>query len=521
MTMSSHTKSKPGQPAVQSGVIHIGDIPLGGSHPVRIQSMTNTNTMDTESSVNQIIKLADAGCDYVRLTTQGVREAENLGRIKEELLKRNYTTPLIADVHFNPKAAEVAATLVEKVRINPGNYTDKKRINYQYSEPENLAARQQIRDNLLPLLEICKRHHTVIRIGTNHGSLSDRMLARYGNTPTGMVESAIEFIEICRAANFHNLVLSMKSSHVPGMIEANQLLVRRMTENGYYYPLHLGVTEAGDGEDGRIKSAAGIGNLLAQGIGDTIRVSLTEAPEYEVPVAKKLVQFYGKKQKEKDLSPGNVFYIENTSGIQPKHPLVITSTKTPHSDLVIKTPDTIDGDKQKLSGYHLSYSEPDQENLVIRASADISLLMLNQRRNAIHIENYPHTSDETLSMLSLNILQGLGMRYSKTEFIACPSCGRTLFNLMEQLALVRARTHHLAGLKIAVMGCAVNGPGEMADADYGYVGAGRGKVNLYQGKELVDKNIPEEDAVEALIQLIRAGGDWKEPGDAVKKSPTN
>ena len=508
MAMSSHTKENPGQPAVQSKAVYIGDIPLGGPHPVRIQSMTNTNTLDTESSVNQIIKLADAGCDYVRLTTQGVREAENLGRIKEELLKRNYIIPLIADVHFNPKAAEVAATLVEKVRINPGNYTDKKRTNFQYDESVNMAARQQIRENLMPLLEICKKHHTAIRIGTNHGSISDRIMARFGNTPFGMVESAMEFIEICREADFHDLVLSMKASHVPTMIEANQLLVKRMNESGCYYPLHLGVTEAGDGEDGRIKSAAGIGNLLAQGIGDTIRVSLTEKPEDEVPVAMKLVQYYGKKHLLSHRSPHQIIYFNHHNSEKPKHPLVLTSQKTPLGDVVVDAQTTLETPENNLTGYQVNYAELDYESLVIRASTDISLLMLNHRRDGIFIQNSGHSTDETLARLSLNILQGLGMRYSKTEFIACPSCGRTLFNLIEQLALVREKTDHLAGLKIAVMGCTVNGLGEMADADYGYVGAGRGKVNLYQGKELIEKNIPEGEAVEALIELIKKGGDW-------------
>lgn len=499
------------QNIIRSEEVFIGTIPLGGMNPVRIQSMTNTNTLDTEASVKQILELAKAGCDYVRLTTQGVREAENLYNIKHLLAQQGCHIPLIADVHYNPKAAEVAATIIEKVRINPGNYTDKKRINYQYSEKEYDEAKLQIAENLLPLLEICKKHHTAIRIGTNHGSLSDRILARYGNTPTGMVESALEFIEICREADFHQLVLSMKSSHVPSMIETNRLLVEKMLEKGYYYPIHLGVTEAGDGEDGRIKSAAGIGNLLADGIGDTIRVSLTEDPVAEVPVAKKLVSLYGKKSAQSQPAVHHIYPFENTTQEKPKHPLVLSSTATPSSDVVIPEDTFLTNlakTKNALTAYHLNYDESEMETLVLRASTDVSRLMLAKKRDGIWIQNNRHHSDTELTLLSLNILQGLGLRYSKTEYIACPSCGRTRFNLIEQLALVREKTNHLAGLKIAVMGCAVNGPGEMADADYGYVGAGSGKVNLYKQHKLIAKNIPEAEAVDALINLIKKEGDW-------------
>ena len=514
--MDTHKPVSPVLQPTQSREVFIGKTPMGGSNPVRIQSMTNTDTMDTKASVRQVLLLSDAGCDYVRLTTQGVREAENLARIKEDLQKKGCYVPLIADVHFNPKAAEIAATIVEKVRINPGNYTDKKRLNYQYSEQDFHESRDQIAKNLLPLLEICKKHHTAIRIGTNHGSLSDRILARYGNTPAGMVESAIEFIEICREADFHNLVLSMKSSHVPTMIEANQLLVKRMTDMGYYYPVHLGVTEAGDGEDGRIKSAAGIGNLLANGIGDTIRVSLTENPEYEVPVAKNLVQLYGDKSVATKQVRHQLVRFESQNRDNKKHPLVISTEETPLSDVVIKSGVITVANEKMLSGYQVVYDEPDYESLVLKAATDISLLMLNHRLDGIWIVNHGHTTETQLAQLSLNILQGLGMRYSKTEFIACPSCGRTLFNLMDQLALVRSKTQHLAGLKIAVMGCAVNGPGEMADANYGYVGAGRGKVSLYVGKNVVAKNVPETEAVENLIAIIKEAGDWTEPAFNLK-----
>ncbi len=507
--MSVSLSSTDGSSVFQSQIVTIGDIHLGGKHPVRIQSMTNTDTMNTEASVEQVIRLADAGCEMVRLTTQGVREAQNLAEIKNRLAQKGYHLPLIADVHFNPNAAEVAATIVEKVRINPGNYTDKKRINYQYNEQEYAEAKARIAENLMPLLEICGKHGTAIRIGTNHGSLSDRILARYGNTPLGMVESALEFIGICRNANFHQLVLSMKSSHVPTMIEANRLLVQRMMENGYYYPIHLGVTEAGDGEDGRIKSAAGIGHLLALGIGDTIRVSLTEDPVEEVPVAKKLVHLFGQRADQAQPVVHEIVPFKIDSPKKPKHPLVLSTTKTTTCDVVIDPIPTTPANPTdaSLMAYHLNYKEPEMDTLVLRASTDISRLMLNQKKEGVWLQNQHH-SDDQLTQLSLNILQGLGLRYSKTEYIACPSCGRTLFNLMDQLALVREKTNHLTGLKIAVMGCAVNGPGEMADADYGYVGAGRGKVNLYRQQNLIAKNIPEEEAVKALIELIKREGDW-------------
>jgi len=509
--MSVSLSSTDGYHILQSQEVNIGKVRVGARHPVRIQSMTNTDTMNTEASVEQVIQLADAGCEMVRLTTQGVREAQNLAEIKNRLVQKGYLLPLIADVHFNPKAAEVAATIVEKVRINPGNYTDKKRVNFQYNEQEYAEAKARIAENLMPLLEICGKHGTAIRIGTNHGSLSDRILARFGNTPMGMVESALEFIDICHQANFHQLVLSMKSSHVPTMIEANGLLVKRMTEKGFYYPIHLGVTEAGNGEDGRIKSAAGIGHLLALGIGDTIRVSLTEDPVEEVPVAKKLVHFFGQRADQVQPVLHEVVHFETDTNPTPRHPLVLSATKTATCDVVINSIPATKPTYPDLSptAYHLTYVEPEMDTLVLRAATDISRLMLNRKREGIWLQNQHH-SDARLTQLSLNILQGLGLRYSKTEYIACPSCGRTLFNLMDQLALVREKTNHLAGLKIAVMGCAVNGPGEMADADYGYVGAGRGKVNLYQQQNLIAKNIPEEDAVDALIELIKKSGDWVE-----------
>jgi (E)-4-hydroxy-3-methylbut-2-enyl-diphosphate synthase len=380
--------------------VNIGGVPMGGNHPVRVQSMTSTPTSDTKATVEQAIRMIDAGCEYVRITVPSMMDIEYLKTIKKKLREKGYNTPLIADVHFNPKIAEEAARIVEKVRINPGNYSPT-----PYPLPyrgggkgEGLIGadnqQERIATNLIPLLKICQHHGTAIRIGVNHGSLSSRIMERYGDTPEGMVESALEFARICKGFGFNNLVLSMKASNTRVMIQANRLLVQKMQEEGLDYPLHLGVTEAGSGEDGRIKSAIGIGSLLADGIGDTIRVSITEDPEHEIPVA------YG-------------------------------------------------------------------------------------------------------------ILQATGVRITKTEFISCPSCGRTLFNIQETLEKVKQLTGHLKGLKIAVMGCIVNGPGEMADAHYGYIGAGKGKVNLYKGQLLVKRNLDESTAVEELVKLIKESGDWK------------
>ncbi|HTX88925.1 MAG TPA: (E)-4-hydroxy-3-methylbut-2-enyl-diphosphate synthase [Bacteroidales bacterium] len=359
----------------QTRVVHIGNVPMGGEYPVRVQSMTNTDTLDTKATVEQAVRMIKAGCEYVRISVPGMKEAENLRNIKSELHRKGFTTPLIADVHFNPKIAEKAAAIVEKVRINPGNF-DITRFR--------------------SLIAVCKKHGTALRIGVNHGSLSQKIMNLYGDTPEGMAESALEFVRICREEGFHELVLSLKSSNTRVMIRSNRLLVEKMKKEGMDYPIHLGVTEAGAGEDGRIRSAIGIGSLLADGIGDTIRVSITEDPEFEIPVA---------------------------------------------------------------------YS----------------------------------------------ILQSVGVRITKTEYISCPSCARTHFDIQETLRRIREKTSHLSGLKIAVMGCIVNGPGEMADADYGYVGAGKGKVMLYRKQERVKKNIPEENAVEELIRLIRDHGDWKDP----------
>lgn len=452
----------------ESSIVSIGNVAIGGNNPICVQSMTNTNTMDTKSSVDQIIRLVNVGCEIARLTTRNVKEAENLKNIKAELKKRKIEIPLVADIHFNPKVAEVAAKYVEKVRINPGNYVDKRKSKKHFSAKEYSLETDKIALNIEPLIKICKQHKTTIRIGVNHGSLSERILYKYGNTAKGMVESALEFVEICRTFNFHDLVLSMKASHVPTMIDANRLLVEEMLKRGCNYPLHLGVTEAGDGDDGRIKSAAGIGSLLADGIGDTIRVSLTEKPENEIPFAKILVAKYGKRKKL-DLPESN------------------TNTTEPFE-------------------YKLLYNNLNADDLLINASVDFTRLNSQKKAKSLIVN---HNGKEYITLAD-NILQGLGIKYSKAEFIACPSCGRTLFDIEEELQKVKQKTTHLKGLKIAVMGCVVNGLGEMADADYGYVGVGTGKVSLYKSQQLIKKNIPVETAVDSLLALIKMNGDWLE-----------
>ncbi len=367
--------------------IHIGNLTLGGGAPVRVQSMTNTDTLDTSATVQQALRMVEAGCELVRITAPDVRAAENLGRIKEELLRRGCEVPLVADIHFNPKAAEVAATLVEKVRVNPGNYTDRNTGKLDFTDQEYNDELKRIGERMASLIDICKRHHTAMRIGTNHGSLSQRIMSRYGNTPEGMAQSALEFAQVCRAQDYHDLVFSMKASNVKVMVDSTRLFVHKMHALGMDYPIHLGVTEAGDGIQGRLKSAAGIGALLLDGIGDTIRVSLTEDPEAEMPVA-------------------------------------------------------------------------------------------------------------------YDILQAVGARITQTEYIACPSCGRTQYDIQRALREIKAKTSHLVGVKIGVMGCIVNGPGEMADADYGYVGSGAGKITLYKGRTVVKRDIDQRDAVDQLVAFI-------------------
>src|SRR5664280_158352 len=605
-----------------SSVVHIGSIPLGGSNPIRLQSMTNTDTLDTRKSVAQCIRIIEAGADYVRLTAQGIREAENLAVIKKELRKAGFNTPLIADIHFNPVAAETAARLVEKVRINPGNYADKRASfeKQEFTEKEYNEELERIHAKLLPLIKICRENKTVIRIGINHGSLSDRIITRFGNTSKGMVFSALEFIRIFSAENFSNLVLSMKSSDTAVMIEATRMLVYMMQNEDFSYPLHLGVTEAGEGEDGRIRSAAGIGALLSEGIGDTIRVSLSEDPEKEIPVAKKLAGYYPRgvshaapdkpltfkapsakpeilkringplvvsnmtsfpeinaavykntgystdaKTGEIKETDGSVDLIivkncpenvpENVSLILPYriwqenrgknriYPLFSPETfhesayrseklnvlltgshfnieylkdPAPDTTLVIFTfnPEkelyAADYFLNALEENNLSYNivlnpvfrENNLEDLQIKASSLLGRYILDRRVTGISITNTGDVDFSDITSLAFSILQCTETRITRTIYLSCPTCGRTKFNLPESVKKVKEATGHLKGLKIAVMGCIVNGPGEMAGADYGYVGAGNGKVHIYRGTVPVLKNIPEKDAVEELLKVI-------------------
>ncbi len=495
--------------------------------------MTNTDTLDTHATVKQVIQLAEAGCDIVRITAPGTREAGNLYNIKNELIKKGCQVPLVADIHFNPKAADVAAGYVKKIRINPGNYIDRNHGKVDWSDQEIKDAQKRIAERLFPLIEICKKHNTALRIGTNHGSLSERILSMYGNTPEGMVESAMEFVRIVRDFDFHNLVLSMKASNYRDMTKANILLVEKMIGEGFYYPIHLGVTEAGNGEEARIKSAAGIGSLLTRGIGDTIRVSLAEDPVNEVPFGKKLVENYGRKQRkiQEITEKTTVIEVESKSSLKTitgfKNP-VVSAEKSDASDfypsngkLIAKNQHegVYDFKQVPFSGeenkginnvvYKKVYPSIQPDDLLLQASVDFGILFSDTYEGGIWIQN-AGTSSDVLINLSLKLLQGLGLRYSKAEFVACPSCGRTKFHLFESFEKVKEKTAHLKGLKIAVMGCIVNGPGEMADADYGYVGAGFGNVTLYKNRKAVRKNIDESKAVEALINLIKEGGDWSE-----------
>ena len=441
--------------------VRVGSTAIGGDNPIRLQSMTTTATMDTKGCIEQAIRIIQAGGELVRMTTQGTREAENMRLIREGLTARGYNTPLVADVHFNPAVADVAARYVEKVRINPGNYVDPARTfkQLEYTDQEYAQEIQRIRDRFIPFLSICREHNTAIRIGVNHGSLSDRIMSRYGNTPAGMVESCMEFLRICVEQNFMNVVISIKASNTVVMIETVRLLVKEMDREGMAFPIHLGVTEAGEGEDGRIKSAIGIGALLAEGIGDTIRVSLSEAPEREIPVARKLVDYAAASAQVRASAR-----IEN--GV--------------------------------LS---LSYNDTLLEDFQLHAAMDAGALLIDGKAGDLKLTN-PNMTAAQIRSTEDAILQGARIRFSKPEYISCPGCGRTLYNLEETIARIKAATGHLKGVKIAIMGCIVNGPGEMADADFGYVGAGRGKISLYRGKECIEKNIPEENAVERLLQLI-------------------
>ena len=620
--------------------VNIGDIPLGGNNPIRIQSMTTTFTMDTIATVEQTVRMIKSGCEYVRITAPSLNEAKNLENIKKELKNRGYNIPLIADIHFTPNAAEEAARIVEKVRVNPGNYIDKKKFeqieytDYQYEEEID-----KIRKRFSPLVKICKEYGTAMRIGTNHGSLSDRIMSRYGDTPLGMVESALEFVRICEELNYYDIVLSMKASNTQVMVQAYRLLVNRMMGENMNYPLHLGVTEAGDGEDGRIKSALGIGTLLEDGLGDTIRVSLTEEPENEAPVAISLANRYldrfpHKKIKEVsslsydpfnylkipsvpinniggknsprviadlsnisvnndvlsklgltylpeldkwnlgDQAPDYIFIgdqdleislpesldaiqnytaWENYSENEKVHPLftyeeynkaqntspslnfveIYTSDvftddfKTLINDenvvFVIKTDNKHGLAEQRRALIEIStigfqqpiiicrkYNDNDFEEMRLAAATDFGGLLIDGFGDGVWLKNNLINVAE-INRILFGVLQASRVRISKAEYIACPSCGRTLFDLVEVTNKIRERTGHLKGVKIGIMGCIVNGPGEMADADYGYVGSGVGKITLYRGKEVIKKSVPSETAVDGLINLIKEDGNWIDP----------
>jgi len=539
--------------------VNIGNVVIGGKNPIAIQSMTSTGTMDTDGSVAQIKRIVEAGGDIVRLTAQGVREAENLGNIVASLRADGVNVPLVADIHFNPKAAFSAATRVEKVRINPGNFVDPGRVfkKIEFTDEEYAAEILKIEATLAPLLTLCREHNTALRIGVNHGSLSDRIMSRYGDTPAGMVESAMEFLRVCVKHDFKNVVISIKASNVTVMVETVRRLVKAMDAEDMHFPLHLGVTEAGDGEDGRIKSAVGIGTLLAEGIGDTIRVSLSEEPECEIPVAQGIVRYISEIASAAPVIVSDKFSIPSDYDvISPKPRLSVWSDRLPQvvgldiklseldnaftvfaedgmteelisemnsapmRPLVLasRSSDVISSMKifmfQLMSAginnpviLRLNYSEGMQDDIILRASIELGALLLAGFRDGVWIES-PSLTKEQSNSLALNILQAARLRMSKTEYISCPGCGRTLYDLQSTLREIKNATSHLKGLKIGVMGCIVNGPGEMADADYGYVGAGVGRISLYKGKECIEKNIPAEEAIPQLIKLIKSNGDW-------------
>ena len=454
----------------QTTTTKVGNIEIGSEHPVRIQTMANTSTNDIEGSVAQAERCIEAGAELLRFTTQGLREVESLAQIHHHLIASSPhrpIIPLVADVHFQSDVADAAAKVVEKVRINPGNYIDpaRKFKLIDYTEEEYQSELQRLRARFIQLLNICKEHNTAIRLGVNHGSLSDRIMSRYGDTPEGMVESCMEFLRVAVAENFQDIVLSIKASNTLVMVTTVRLLVWQMAEEGMQFPLHLGVTEAGEGEDGRVKSAVGIGALLADGIGDTIRVSLSEAPEKELPVASALIDYFA-----------------NTQSIRYAHDTQV---------------------RIENATVYFSNSDTDWALFQLHAAAECGCLLWDHHCTELVLNNN-HFAAADLQRLSKDILQAARVRMYKTEYISCPGCGRTLFDLEQTIAQVKAATSHLQGLKIGIMGCIVNGPGEMADADYGYVGAGRGKVSLYRGKECVLKNIPQEDAVTQLLALIEA-----------------
>lgn len=619
--------------------VSIGDMPMGGLNPIRIQSMTTTDTMDTIGTVEQTIRMVNSGCEYVRITAPSMKEADNLANIKKELRARGYNVPLVADIHFTPNAAEAAARIVEKVRVNPGNYADKKRFeNIEYTAQAYQAELERIYKKFTPLVKICKEYGTAMRIGTNHGSLSDRIMSHYGDTPRGMVESAMEFIRMCEDLNYYNLVISMKASNTQVMVQAYRLLVETMVKEGMNYPLHLGVTEAGDGEDGRIKSAVGIGTLLEDGLGDTIRVSLTEDPEFEAPVAKALALRYAQRpaaglavegeMRMEDLPydpyaynrrmttavqhigghhhpvvmldvsgenlkdpyfltaagyaysagldkynmadqacdivylgdqlpsfsfPGNLKQVYNYQtwlALKDKnncHPLLSyqeylhAAVKDPHLNLVsaragevidfallqdnvvlVLETDAhhgmaeqrqflVDLMKNKIQVpviIRRTYPEVNADDLMLYAATDLGALLTDGFGDGVWVDADKTIGLSLINSTSFGILQATRTRISKTEYISCPSCGRTLFDLQETTQMIRSRTDHLKGIKIGIMGCIVNGPGEMADADYGYVGTGPDKITLYRGKEVVKKNVNAARALDDLIDLIKEDGNW-------------
>lgn len=614
----------------QTHEVQVGGTPLGGDNPIRVQSMTTTPTTDTEACVEQAERIIKAGGEYVRLTTQGVREAENLRNINARLREDGYMTPLVADVHFNPHVADVAALYAEKVRINPGNYVDPARTfkKLEYTDEEYAEELKKIEKQFVPFLNICKENHTAVRIGVNHGSLSDRIMSRYGDTPAGIVESCMEFLRICKREKFGNVVISIKASNTVVMVQSVRLLVEAMNKEEMDYPLHLGVTEAGEGEDGRIKSAVGIGALLCDGIGDTIRVSLSEEPEAEIPVARHLVDYITRRNAHMPI-PGNSFEDFNWASPERRKTKAVGSIGGDNLPVVISSriaagangngqpqqkeaagasklqPDflyvgtempaevlpeqkyivdfdkyaRLEGDKANIypifpynaipfiSGVKAdlkflvlpygaaseeyipclkahpevvvvsmsnhqnklgeqrallhefmnegienpvvfcqmySHSQEEKGDFQLEAAADMGALMFDGFTDGIWLMNNGTLSDDVIDATAFGILQAARLRTTKTEYISCPGCGRTLYDLRTTIARIKEATKDMKGLKIGIMGCIVNGPGEMADADYGYVGAGRGKISLYRRKECVEKNIPEEEAVEKLLQLIRS-----------------
>ena len=472
----------------KTSITRVGNILIGGDNPIRIQSMATTDTNDTVASVAQAKRIIDAGGELVRFTTQGTREAENMKNISAQLKADGYSQPLVADVHFTAHTADIAALYCEKVRINPGNYVDPGRVfkKIEYTDEEYAAELQKIERKFVPFLNICKEHHTAIRIGVNHGSLSDRIMSRYGDTPEGIVESCMEFLRICRREKFNDVVISIKASSTVVMVRTVRLLVQTMDKEDMHYPLHLGVTEAGEGEDGRIKSAVGIGALLTEGIGDTIRVSLSEEPEAEIPVARILVKLIPECARLREQAENNTT------------PPSLNNGKSEYAYIVPPSK----GDKEGLPTLHLNINAPDYETLQLKAAMIAGPILIDRLATELQITS-PLLKEGQGEALSDAILQAARIKFTKTEYISCPGCGRTLYDLRTTIQRIKEATKDLVGLKIGIMGCIVNGPGEMADADYGYVGAGRGKISLYRQKECVEKNIPEAEAVEHLLKLIK------------------